>query len=133
MRSIRWTLVFVGACSATTAMAQRGDHEETIRQLERMELSTRVEQRCNERATGATRREGKLHSPEEVIAYAFEDDKVEGSNVVAPGAAIKDGDRWYRMQYSCTTSEDGLKIVNFQYKLGHEVPRQEWRKYHLSP
>lgn len=118
---------------AVPALAQTSTREERDRQLNKMELTTRVEQRCNARATGITRREGKLKSPEEVIAYAFGDDSINGTSVVAPGAAIKDGEKWYRLQYDCKTSADGLRIMAFHYRLGREVPRDEWRKYNLSP
>jgi hypothetical protein len=130
-------LILIAAIAvATPALAQghaQGHAQDTAKQLNRMELGTRVEQRCNGRATGITRREGKLHSPEEVIAYALADDQVEGTTVVAHGAAIKDGNKWYQIDYRCQTSGDGLNIVSFQYHLGREIPRQEWRKYGLSP
>lgn len=100
-------------------------------QLMKMAPDTRVEQRCNGRASGIAVREHKLRGPEKVVAYAFADVKVSGTEVIARGAAIRDRGQWYHLSYVCHTSPDGLDIVDFQYELGAPVPREEWSTHYL--
>ncbi len=130
-----WSAALFVALSATAphaASAHRKDtKEETNRQLLRLELGTRMEQRCNGRASRVTMRDNKLHAPDETTAYAFADVRVHGAFVEAPGAAIRDGGKWYHLSYKCQTTSDGLEIVSFEYKLGSLIPRNEWAAHEL--
>lgn len=122
--SLSLTLAATFACASDRSK----DRE---RQLLKLEPSTRIEQRCNGRATGITRREHRLHAPDEVVAYAFADDSIKGAVVDAPGAAIRDGGAWYRLSYHCRATEDGLGIVSFDYTLGAKIPRKDWAAHQL--
>ncbi len=99
----------------------------------RLSPEARLEQRCNNRATGRLARERKLKAPDEVVAYAFADTTAKGASLDAPGAAIRDRGEWYRLSYKCQATPDGLGIVTFEYKLGEKVPRSAWAEHNLSP
>lgn len=94
---------------------------------------TRVEQRCNARAMGLVGREHPNFAPDEFVAYAFADPVLRGHSMAAAGAAVRSRGAWYHIAYHCETSDDGLKIKSFDYRLGGLVPRQEWDKHYLVP
>jgi hypothetical protein len=104
-----------------------------VQQLTALDPETRMEQRCNGRVSGIIRREHKEFNPDEVVAYAFADSTVNGSEVVAPGAAFRSHGNWYRVSYHCRATPDGLGIQSFDYRLGPKVPRQDWDKHYLVP
>ncbi len=92
------------------------------RGLLKLDLATRVEQRCNERAGSDVSRANKALQVDRVIAYAFAETQVNGTEVVAPGAIARSQGKWYRLSFRCRTTEDGLGIVSFDHELGPEVP-----------
>jgi hypothetical protein len=65
-----------------------------------------------------------------VIAYAFAETQVNGTEVVAPGAIARSRGKWYRLSFHCKTTEDGLGIVSFDHELGPEVP--DWDQSKLA-
>jgi hypothetical protein len=100
----------------------RPDQNQQDRGLLKLDLATRVEQRCNERASSDLSRENRDLKVDRVIAYAFADTEVNGTEVVAPGAIARSKGKWYRLSFRCRTTADGLGIVSFEHDLGAEVP-----------
>lgn len=95
--------------------------------------NARVEQRCNAKAMGVIGREHRDLRPDELVAYAFADPIITGPTIRAPGAAVRSRGKWYRLSYSCTTKDDGVDVVTFQYTRGAMVPRDEWDAHYLVP
>lgn len=120
-------LIAAAILSPASASSSRTD------QMLKLDPSTRVEQRCDARAMGAVGREHKGYRPDELVAYAFADPVVRGSQIKASGGAIRSAGKWYKLSYICETSPDGLDIKSFSYKLGAEVPRSEWDTHFLVP
>ncbi|WP_249225211.1 DUF930 domain-containing protein [Tardiphaga alba] len=122
-------LVAVGivGVSPTLAKSSRND------QMLKLDPATRVEQRCDARAMGIVGREHKGYRPDEFVAYAFAEPVIRGTQIKAPGGAIRSGGKWYRLAYVCETSSDGLEVKSFSYQLGAEVPRSEWDAHYLVP
>lgn len=102
-------------------------------QMLKLDPVTRVEQRCDARAMGIVGREHKGYRPDEFVAYAFADPVIRGTQIKAPGGAIRSGGKWYKLAYVCETSADGLDVKSFSYQLGAEVPRSEWDAHYLVP
>jgi hypothetical protein len=102
-------------------------------QMLKLDPVTRIEQRCDARAMGIVGREHKGYRPDEFVAYAFADPVIRGTQIKAPGGAIRSSGKWYRLAYVCETSPDGLDIKSFSYQLGAEVPRGEWDTHYLVP
>ncbi|MBB5046734.1 hypothetical protein HNR60_001482 [Rhodopseudomonas rhenobacensis] len=100
-----------------------------------MKLSpeTRLEQRCNAKAMGTVNREHKNFKTDEFVAYAFADTIIQGELVKAPGGAIRNGNTWYHLAYTCLTADQGLTVKSFSYQLGAAVPRGDWDKHFLVP
>ena len=132
MKKLGWIclLVTLGFGAATAVQARGRSFKE---QLLRLSPEERVEQTCNERATGMLVREHRLNAPDEVLAYAYADTEARGAFINAPGAAIRDRGEWYKLAYKCQATPDGLGIVTFEYKLGGRVPHSDWSRHNLSP
>lgn len=120
------------AISAGPVLA-RPNRKSAQDQLMKLDPQARYEQRCNSRAAGAVSREHKGFNPDEVVAYAFADSKLQGTVVTAPDGALRSRGKWYHVSYVCKVSADGLNVEQFSYKLGEEVPRAEWDKHYLVP
>lgn len=130
MKTIGWICLLVTLGSSGVAQARGRSFQD---QLLTLSPEARVEQRCNEQATGVLAKERRLKAPDEVMAYAFADTASKGAYVDAPGAAIRDRGEWYKLAYKCQATPDGLGIVTFEYKLGPKVPRSDWAEHNLSP
>lgn len=68
-----------------------------------------------------------------VVAYTFAPMEYEFSknHMEAPGAAYRKGGKWYRLSYSCTTSEDRMDVVNYSFKKGDVIPEDQWGEHNL--
>lgn len=135
---IMWRLVLiavgvVAVVSAVDAADEEGGGNNTARSMLRLSPDERVEQNCNARALSAVGREHRDFHPDEIAAYAFADTVIVKGKVTAPGAAFRSQGVWYRLSYICQTSDDGMAIQSFSYKLGAAVPRAEWDKHNLTP
>lgn len=117
MASLALALVVIGSASAAAPLSDARN-----RSLLKLELGTRIEQRCDARAGGDVARQHPGFKPDKVIAYAFSDPKRHGTEIVATGAVIRNSGHWYRLSFRCKTSPDGLEIVSFEHTLGPEIP-----------
>jgi hypothetical protein len=124
------TLPIHGFCaeppSAGVVAKKRLDAE-----LLRLEIGTRIEQRCNMHAMDVVRREHWPMDPDEGVVAAFAAPEQNGTRVHAAGAAIRSRGDWYHIEFDCVTSDDGLDIKAFRYLLGPTVPRSEWSEHNL--
>ncbi|HEY0330007.1 MAG TPA: DUF930 domain-containing protein [Rhodopseudomonas sp.] len=102
-------------------------------QMMKLSPETRLEQRCNAKAMGTVNRDHKNFKTDEFVAYAFADTVIQGELVKAPGGAIRNGNVWYHLAYTCQTSDQGLAVKSFSYQLGEAVPRSDWEKHFLVP
>lgn len=127
MRLFAFTAL-AGAIGTTPVTAASAD-----RQMMKLDLDTRIEQRCNARAMGDIDRGHKGLHPDELVAYAFKDTVIRGDVVEAPGAPVRSGDKWYRLSYRCETTPDGMDVVKLSFALGSEVPRALWEEHQLVP
>lgn len=93
----------------------------------------RMEQQCNAKAMSLISREHKGMRPDELVAYAFADTVGQNGKVDAPGAAVRSAGKWYHLSYACQTTDNGMGVNAFSYRLGDVVPRQQWAEHYLVP
>ncbi len=99
-------------------------------QLEKLTPEERLEQRCDMEAMdriGGT--DG--FRPDKVIAYAFGDPKLDGTTFKTKGAVFRSKGEWYRLSYKCEASADRLEVNAFKYKIGDQVPHEDWAAHYL--
>lgn len=122
IRTTAVTLAVACALSSTHTVAEAGQSPEARdRLMLKVELGTRIEQRCDARAGGEVSRQHPGFQPDKVIAYALADPQEHGTEVVAPGAVVRSQGRWFRLSFRCKTTPDGLGIVAFEHTLGTEI------------
>ncbi|MBA8876760.1 DUF930 domain-containing protein [Phyllobacterium myrsinacearum] len=101
--------------------------------LEKLDLQTRLEQRCDVEAMERIRKDQNGYNPDKVLAYAFADPKVDQHAIKSRGAAFRSRGEWYHLAFKCMTNEDNMEIVAFKYRIGDKVPKNEWNQHYLVP
>lgn len=102
-------------------------------QLEKLDPSTRLEQRCDVEAMEQISRDVRKLSVDKVLAYAFSDPLTGKNTIKADGAAFRSGEHWYKLAFVCKTADDHISITSFDYEIGDEVPQDQWDKHYLVP
>ncbi|OJF94246.1 DUF930 domain-containing protein [Pararhizobium antarcticum] len=121
-------LAVVFTATSTSAMDQR-----LVRQFEKLDPETRLEQRCDTEAMERISADKSVYRPDKVIAYTFADPVMEENAMKAPGAVFRSKGEWYRLTFKCSTGPEHLKVLSFKYKIGEVVPHDEWEKHYLYP
>lgn len=105
-------------------MAEAGSLERALLKLSPEE---RAHQACVVRGLEAVRRGDKrLREADRLMPDTFMRAEFDGSVVSAKGAAVRARDHWYALSFVCTVSDDQMKALAFTYKVGAEVPRENW-------
>ena len=123
-------LLSVMAFALFSASAAHALDARVTRQLNALAPDERREQRCDMEAMTRIRKAGDFR-PDKVIAYTFSDTVDDGRRLKATGAVFRSDGDWYRLKFKCETSDRGLAIESFQYKIGSKVPRNEWEEHYL--
>lgn len=100
-------------------------------QLERLTPEERLEQRCDIEAMDRIGGGKGGFRPDKVIAYAFGDPKLDGTTLKTKGAVFRSKGEWYRLSYKCVASDDRLEVNAFKYKIGDQVPHEDWAAHYL--
>ena len=123
------TLCVLASAQSASAGEQSPDARDRL--MLKVELGTRIEQRCDARAGGEVSRQHPGFEADKVIAYALSNPQEHGTEVVAPGAVVRSRGHWFRLSFRCKTTPDGLGIVAFEHTLGSEIPGWDMSKlYH---
>lgn len=102
------------------------------RQLLQLDPQTRLEQACDIAVMNAIQKQTKL-APDKVLAYAFDDISIQQHQLIAPGAAVRSRNNWYKLSYKCIAQPNHLDIISITFKIGSIVPRTEWEQHYLVP
>lgn len=125
----RWAAIsavflMLGAGYMAQAGAQAGSLERSLMKLNPEE---RAHQACVARGLDAMRRGDKrLREADRLMPDTFKRAEFDGSVVSAKGAAVRARAHWYALSFVCTVSEDQMKALAFTYKVGAEIPPEEW-------
>lgn len=104
-----------------------------VRQFEKLDPRTRLEQRCDTEAMERITQGKNSFKADKVIAYAFSDPTIDKTRIEAPGAVFRSKGEWYRLAFRCRTETDRIGIVSFSYQIGARVPKDQWRAHYLYP
>lgn len=99
--------------------------------LERIDPSERLEQVCEYAALTKIGHEHKPLRPDRVVIEAMGPPKVTGDKMSGSGAALRSKGKWYQFEFTCQASPDRLKVQSFSYRVGDEIPENEWDRYNL--
>lgn len=70
--------------------------------------------------------------PEQLIAYAMKDARLEGDVVLADGGAVLSRRQWYDVAFRCELTPDHRTVTAFAFRVGDAIPRSEWASHYLS-
>lgn len=129
MRKLAWSaMIAISICTSAFGMDQS-----LVRQFEKLDPETRLEQRCDTEAMERIGADRNAYRPDKVIAYTFADPIMEANAMKAPGAVFRSKGDWYRLTFKCKVGPDHIEVLSFKYKIGDLVPREEWEQHYLYP
>ncbi|MCY1247113.1 hypothetical protein D9M72_604090 [compost metagenome] len=128
MKTVAYPLIFAATFSPALAMDQS-----LVRQFEKLDPQTRLEQRCDTEAMERINSDKSTFKPDKVIAYTFAEPVVKEDKMKAPGAVFRSKGEWYKLKFKCLTDAEHLDILSFEYKIGELVPRDSWDEFFLYP
>jgi hypothetical protein len=122
------------AVAATPVLARQTNHQsKTDSGLAKLAPSDRFQQVCDIELMERLRREGQPYNrPDSVIAYALADPAISGDTLKGDGGAFRSGGVWYQYSFTCAATPDRMKVLSLEFKVGQEVPRDEWDAHGLS-
>lgn len=99
--------------------------------LLKLDPETRLEQRCDAEVLDRITHDDPHYKADRVVAYAFATPVVRQDSIRSPGAAFRSKGEWYRLKFKCQTARDHMKVIGFRYRIGAQIPKDEWSKYNL--
>lgn len=103
-------------------------NQETKQRLATLSPDERLIQLCNIEAIEQLRRWKASFVPDHVVAYATADLSLTDTSLIATGAAVYAGGKWYRLSFSCNATSDLGRVTTFAFTLGRPILRQEWEQ-----
>lgn len=94
--------------------------------LLKLQPEERAHQACAIKGLEAVRRDKRLARADRLMPDTFGRARFDGSVVSAKGAAVRANQHWYALSFECTVSEDQTQALAFSYKLGDEIPPEQW-------
>ncbi len=99
--------------------------------LEKLDDTTRLEQVCSLEAMLRMKRDKSSHRPDRAIIHAISEPKRLGDTLQGDGAAFRSRRKWYQFSFTCKAEPGLMKVAEFSYKLGEEIPADKWEQYGL--
>lgn len=96
------------------------------RSLMKLEPEERAHQACVMKGLETVRREKRLAGADRLMPDTFKRAHFDGSVVSAKGAAVRAKSHWYALSFECKVSDDQTQALAFSYKIGDEIPPEEW-------
>ena len=72
------------------------------------------------------------YKPERMVSYSFAEVRYEGTRLIADGAAFWSHDNWHRLTFDCLLDEALGKVVDFSFRVGVIVPKDQWEDHDLT-
>lgn len=117
-------LMTAGGCVNGAAAAD----DSVRRALQQFAPETRAHHACALKGLDVMKRDALLKRADLIKSSIFQGARLTGTLLEAPGAAVRAAGRWYALQYTCTLRDDLMQGLTFTYRLGREVPKQNWER-----
>jgi hypothetical protein len=109
--------------------ARAGAIEKALAQLAPEERSHQV---CALKGLETVRRDARLRGADRLKSSIFTPAVLDAAAVLtAKGGAVRSGNRWYALSFTCKLTADLMKATSFTFAVGEEVPMKAWDKYGL--
>ena len=126
--------IFLTAVAVLTASTTANALDTRLKAgLLKLDPETRLEQRCDAEALDRITRDSKDYKADRIVAYAFKTPQMSVDSIKSPGAAFRSRGEWYRLKFKCVTASDHMEVLQFRYRIGDRIPKDDWAKYDLYP
>src|SRR5215471_773739 len=123
--------VIAAITTAATAAIASERSERFERSLQMLAPAERLEQLCDFTAMTRIRSEKKEFHPDRAVANAMTEPVAKADTLEVTGGAFRSRKKWYTLTYRCTATSDHLKVVEFTYAVGEEIPEAKWASFGL--
>lgn len=96
-----------------------------------LERTERVIQLCNIEGIEQLRRVQPGTAPDAIAPSAFQDVRVKGYVLTAPGAAYRAARKWYAVRFTCSVAPDLKRVTAFAFAVGDPIPKSLWEAHDL--
>jgi len=120
--------VLASMAASGAAFAAAGSGKRLQEQLRKLDPSTRLEQVCDIEAMRRINRDPNAFHPDRAVISAISDPKIAGHVAEGTGGAFRSKGKWYRFSFKCQVSDDHMRVLAFDYKLGDPIPESQWAK-----
>ena len=94
--------------------------------------SERVVQLCNIEGLEQIRHATSVYAPDTLVPYAMADMEGSGLTLLASGGAFRSRRRWFGITFRCSVAPDYSGVTSFSFKLGNEIPKDQWEAHNLN-
>jgi hypothetical protein len=99
--------------------------------LQRIDPSERLEQVCEYAALTKIGHDNRPLRPDRVVMDSISPPKVSGDSMAGSGGAFRSKGKWYQFEFNCRATPDRLQVQSFSYRLGEQIPEDDWERYGL--
>ncbi|HVY41449.1 MAG TPA: DUF930 domain-containing protein [Hyphomicrobiaceae bacterium] len=99
--------------------------------LSRLDPEERSHQACILRGLDTVRREPRLRNADRMKTSISVPAVLEGTVLTAKGGAVRAGQHWYQLSFTCHLTKDLMKATSFSFVLGREIPKEAWDRQGL--
>lgn len=124
LKTVALTLSFV----VITAPAKAGALEQALAKLDPQERS---HQACIIKGIDMMRHDARLKKADRMKTQIFAPAVLDKTQLTGKGGAVRIGEHWYTMSFTCHLSGDLAKATSFSFALGNEIPKANWDKHGL--
>jgi ABC-type molybdate transport system permease subunit len=119
-------LVFAAAIMSAPAMA--GPLEDALSKLDPQERS---HQACILKGMDTMRQDVRLKKADRMKTQILSPAILDKTQLTGKGGAVRVGNHWYAMSFTCQLSANLAKATSFTFALGNEIPKASWDKHGL--
>ncbi len=99
--------------------------------LGKLSPNRRLTQICSFEVAEQVSRARPETPPDFVVPYGPSGGFISNGTLDADGGAFRSGGRWFDVSFRCTVDMKAMRVTSFSYRLGKEVPPQEWQRRRL--
>ena len=116
------------AAVVMSAPAMAGPLEDALSKLDPQERS---HQACIIKGIDMMRHDVRLKKADRMKTQIFAPAVLDKAQLTGKGGAVRVGEHWYAMSFTCQLSKDLTKATAFTFALGSEIPKGSWDKHGL--
>jgi hypothetical protein len=108
--------------------AMAGPLEDSLSKLDPQERS---HQACIIKGIDMMRHDARLKKADRMKTQIFSPAVLDKTQLTGKGGAVRAGNHWYTMSFTCQLSKDLTKATAFTFALGNEIPTASWDQHGL--